>query len=63
MGLRKKFRGGLQTGYIQRSVGEREAACSAQPSVDFHILCRRETVKFADEIKVTGNFCEGRLGI
>lgn len=37
--------------------------CNSQPTVDFHIEHMRGTVKFADEIKVTGNGCEGRLGI
>jgi len=36
--------------------------CSGQPGVDFHIQCMRQTVKFANEIKVTGNACAGRLG-
>lgn len=37
--------------------------CNSEPSVDFHIQCVRWTVKFANEIKVTGNVCEGKLGI
>lgn len=37
--------------------------CNGRPSEDFHIQCMRGTVKSADEIKVTGNVCEGRLGI
>lgn len=36
---------------------------SGQHGMGFHVQCMRGTVKFTDEIKVTGNVCEGRLGI